>query len=535
MTASPSAFDSSSEQPESGRRRTTIIGGFLIGLLALLIVGGGTVLAFRMLLGHDDRATAAYAPQDSVVYVAANTDPTSKAWLNAWQLARNAGIDDELARLPKEGLSDAGEDPSLWDDLIRPAIGREVGLAVWQPSGQDDPDVALVVMIADKAAAEQTIERILDGETPEVRTYRDITYQVKDEQTAVGIVDDAMIVATGSDAFEHVIDARRDGALNDVEQFTSAADRAADDPLFFSYVDGPAIADLARTHPDAAMGYGFDDTAVETWSGAGAMTFTVKASGDTLRFATLTDGRPAEFPTAATDRIAADDLPASTVFAVAGVDLYKSFLKPAIDQATALEAPLSDGTEAAGSIAELGFGVDDELLSHLVGSYSFNFAALADNSSPFGFSGAASFQSDVDDTTAVSSLVNDIADSLADIGVPMTRTDTGFSVSGSGVPVFGDVAVDDNLTVGLRLGDGVGDGTLADDPQFTDLMDALQDDSSMIGYLALDRLIELIPEDEWRDVSPDARTALESLGGMGWSVAPDGDGLSAELLLTVTK
>ncbi|MCO5176288.1 MAG: DUF3352 domain-containing protein [Thermomicrobiales bacterium] len=533
MTAHPSALDYASDQPEPNRRRTKVIGGFLVGLLALLIVGGGVVLAFRMLLGHDDRATAAYAPQDSVIYVAANTDPTSRAWLNAWQLARNAGIDDDLSRLPQEGLDDVGEDPSLWDDLIRPAIGREVGFAVWQPAGQDGPDVALVVMIADENAAEQAIARILDGETPETRTYRDITYQVKDEQTAVGIVDDAMIVASGSDAFQHVIDARRDGALNDIEQFTSAADRAADDPLLFSYVDGPAITALARTHPDAAQAYGFDASAMQTWSGAGAMTFTVKASGDTLRFATLTGGRPADFPTTATDGIAADDLPASTIFAVAGVDLYESFLKPTIGQATALDAPLSDGSDAADAIA--GLAMDDDLLSHLVGSYSFSFAALTDSSSPFGFSGAARFQSDVDDTSAVTSLVNDVADSLADIGVPMTRTDTGFSISGSGVPVFGDVAVDDNLTVGFHLGDGVGDGTLADDSQFADLMDALQDDSTMIGYLALDRLIGLIPEDEWRDVSPQTRAALESLSGMGWSVAPDGDGLSAELLLTVTK
>ncbi|MCC6936222.1 MAG: DUF3352 domain-containing protein, partial [Thermomicrobiales bacterium] len=157
MTASPSALDYASDQPEPNRRRTKVIGGFVIGLLALLVVGGGAVLAFRMLLGHDDRATAAYAPQDSIVYVAANTDPTSRAWLDAWRLARSAGIDDDLAQLPKDGLSDAGQDPSLWDDLIRPAIGREIGLAVWQPSGQDEPDVALVVMVADENAAEQTI------------------------------------------------------------------------------------------------------------------------------------------------------------------------------------------------------------------------------------------------------------------------------------------------------------------------------------------------------------------------------------------
>ena len=217
------------------------------------------------------------------------------------------------------------------------------------------------------------------------------------------------------------------------------------------------------------MGLGFDDTALETWDGAGAMTFTVRASGDTIRFATLTEGRPAAFPTTATDGIAANEMPASTVFAMTGVDLYESFLTPAIDQAGALEAPLSDGSEAAGSVAQLGLGVDDDLLSHLVGQYSFSIAALTDNSSPFGFSGAVGFQSGVDDARAVTDLVNEVADSLGEIGVPMTRTDNGFSISGSGVPVFGDVAVDDNLSVSLRLGDGAGSGTLADEPNFIDM------------------------------------------------------------------
>ena len=38
-------------------------------------------------------------------------------------------------------------------------------------------------------------------------------------------------------------------------------------------------------------------------------------------------------------------------------------------------------------------------------------------------------------------LVNEVADSRGEIGVPMTRTDNGFGISGSGVPVFGDVAL----------------------------------------------------------------------------------------------
>ena len=513
-----------------------IIGGLVAAIIALLLVGGGAVLAYRMLLGHEDRATAAYAPPDSVIYVAANTDPTSRAWLDAWRLARRAGIDDELARLPEDELAEAGEDPSLWDELIRPAIGREVGLAVWQPAGQDSPEVAFIVMVADEGAATRAIDRVLDGQSPESQTYRDLTYQIGDNDNAVGIVDEALVVATGGDAFERVIDARRDGALDDVDRFSEVASRSDDDPLVFAYADGPAIATLARSSPGAAAGISLDDAALESYDAAGRIAFTIKARSDGLRFVALTDGRPAGFPTGPAGDPLANDMPASTIFYLAGVDLYDAIWRPAAEQAQAMSDALeSRGVTSPDRLDSLGIGADDPLLAHLTGQYALAVAAQSDDSNPFGASGELRFSSQLDDAAAVQMAVDDLAATLQEIGVPLTREVDGFSVSGSGVPIFAGVRVVDGLSVSVRLGDPLGGATLAGDEGFAALMGDVPDDASMIGYLALDRLIGLVPEDEWGDVSPAARATLEALGPLGWSITADGDGLRSEVVLLVPE
>lgn len=536
MTASLPPAHLPAETPGPERRRMLVIGGVVAGIIVLLLVGGGVVLAYRLLLGHEDRATAAYAPPDSVVYVAANTDPTSRAWLDAWRLARRAGIDDELTRLPEDGLTEAGEDPSLWDELIRPAIGREVGLAVWQPAGQGSADVALIVMVADEDAATRAIDRVLEGQAPESRTYRDVTYQVGDNDNAVGIVDEALVVATGGDAIERVIDARRDGALDGVDRFSEAASRSDDDPLVFAYADGSAIATLARSSAGAAAGIGLDDAALESYDTASRITFTIRAKGDGLRFVALTDGRPAGFPAGPAGDPLADDMPASTIVYLAGVDLYDAIWRPAVEQAEAMSNALeSGGAPSTDRLGSLGIGADDPLLAHLTGPYSLFVAAQSDDSSPFGASSELRFSSQLDDPAAVQAAVDDLATTLQEIGVPLTRGVDGFSASGSGVPAFADVRVDDGLLVSVRLGDPLGGGTLAGDEGFAALMGDVPDDASMIGYLALDRLIGLVPEDEWGDVSPAARATLEALGPLGWSITADGDGLRSEIVLLVPE
>jgi len=304
-------------------------------------------------------------------------------------------------------------------------------------------------------------------------------------------------------------------------------------------VDGPAIVAAARSATGYAERLGLDEATLATYASAGQATFTVKARDDGLRVVTLTDGRPAGFPADPAGDALAAEMPASTVFYLAGVDLYDAIWAPVAGQVEAARAALGGDESldipATGDLASLGAGLDESLLAQLTGPYAFAVAARSDAGSAWGFSGEARFVSGVADPAAVRAAVDDLATTLEEAGVPLTRQSGGFSASGSGVPFFADVTSDERLSISARFGDPDGDGTLADDPGFRSMIAAMPDDASMVGYLALDRLVGLVPEDEWAGLSAGTRATLQSLGPLGWSVAPDGDGLRTDVLLLIAE
>ncbi len=61
----------------------------------------------------------------------------------------------------------------------------------------------------------------------------------------------------------------------------------------------------------------------------------------------------------------------------------------------------------------------------------------------------------------------------------------------------------------------------------------MADDASLTGYIALHRILELVPENEWSDADADTIAALEALGPMAWSSGPDGDGTRTEIALFI--
>ncbi|HEX5164641.1 MAG TPA: DUF3352 domain-containing protein, partial [Thermomicrobiales bacterium] len=371
----------------SSRARYTAVFGLVGGVLLLMAVAAGAYAAYQALLGHDDRATAAYAPANAWAYVAVNVDPTSHAWLDAWTLAKRAGIDDELSQLPKDGLEESGEDPGVWESLIQPALGRELGFAVWPNAAgiDEEPEVAAIVMIADEDKARDALDTLLPGDPRTETIYRDVTYETNDDGDAVGIIDEALILASSSAAFEAVVDAHADSALNGVDEFTSAADRAADSPLVFVYVDGASIADAAASlqgelpaGPDmmSLMTPDFGD-AFDVYAELGRITLTVKADDDALQTEVLTEGRPASFPMTPAGNAFADQMPASTLFYVASADLYGTIFAPAIGQyEQMLGTAGADGTFGMPSpddlTAMLGFDLEGGLLEQFDGPYALS-------------------------------------------------------------------------------------------------------------------------------------------------------------------
>jgi hypothetical protein len=528
--------------PRRSRARTLAIAGLIAGTVSLAAVASGGYLAYQALLGHEDRATAAYAPVDSWAYVAVNTDPTSRAWLDAWNLAGEAGLDDVLARLPEEGFADAGEDPSLWETLVKPAVGREVGVAVWPNpstrSGQallgvgEESHVAGIVMIADEAKARDALVELLDD--PQDATYRDVAYQVDADGEAAGIVDEALVMASSAAAFEDVVDAHLDGALDAAAAFDAAAGRAADDPLVFAWVDTPAISaayeSLAEDFDQDAGIAAFGDS-FGSYAEAGALTVTVKADDDALRVVTLTEGRPASFPTTPAGDHFAAAAPAATVFYLASADLYDTVWRPLLEQLEALEDTGDPSAAlAAGILPGVdGLDIEDELLTYLRGAYAVSVNVESDGAA---YRGAFHLFSEVDDEAATRAALDDLAAWIEEAGTPVEQTSEGFAVAVEPLAIEASFALADGAlhVSGSYAGPDNG-GALAADPGYARALAGTPDDATLRGYLAIDRIIDLLPADAWDDMDPDGRAFLEALGPLAWSSAPAGDGTRTEVVL----
>ncbi len=527
------------------RFRLAAVFGMVGGIFLLTAVAGGAYFAYQALLGHDDRVTAAYAPPDSWAYVAVNVDPTSHAWLDAWQLAKAAGIDDDLSKLPKDGLAESGEDPAIWETLIKPAVGRELGFAVWpNPDGADEePYVAAIVMIGDEDKAAEALDALLDGESPDETTYRDITYQTSVDDSAAGIVDEALILASTSDAFEAIVDARRDGALDEVAGFTSAADRATDEPLVFAYVNGGAIGEAVAAiedellaGPDAMTFMAMDfSESLDFYTDLGQITLTIKADGNALKTEVLTDGRPESFPMSTAGTAFADKMPDSTLFYIASADLYGTIWEPALGQYESMLAPAAgDGAFLMPTTDDiemmLGIDLEDDLLGQMTGPYAISVNVEAAGSN---YGGQFHFFSELSDGETVEDALDDL---VAGFGAfaPVETIDGGYRVDVPEEDLTLDLTVIDDvlhLSGSYRSRDAI--GTLASSASFQTAMDGMPDDPTLVGYLATDRLWDLLPVDAWQGTDLDARATLEALGPLAFATAPDGDGTRTVFVMTV--
>jgi hypothetical protein len=239
------------------------------------------------------------------------------------------------------------------------------------------------------------------------------------------------------------------------------------------------------------------------------------------------------FPAKPAGNTFASEVPASTLFYAASADLYGSVFKPMmgqLEQASGItggEIPTTDDLDNM-------FGVDleDGLLARLTGEYAVSLSVAEDSSNAYGYGGEFHFISGVDDPAKVLDTVNALADSLEGGVVEVQRTDDGFSFEEDGV--MADVTVREGvLRVTGRYGAADGSGSLADDPAYQQAMKGMSQDASITGYVALNRIVDLLPEESWSDIPSDSRAAIEALGPLSWASGPDGAGTRTDVVLVI--
>jgi hypothetical protein len=226
---------------------------FTCAVLALTAAGCGQSASG----GEADPASL--VPADAGIYVQASLRPADDradgALAAAGKVLRTDDPAGRLEQLFDEALAKDGDDLT-WARDFAPWVGEEAGLTVSDLQA-DEPAYAIVIATKDAAAARATLEKATrTGDTKFVeRTYDGIDYQVGDG-TAVGLVDDFVVIASEK-AFKRTADMRDGGeALADSDRYKDAIDDLADDRLAHVFVDTKAIVDaMLAEDPEVAASF----------------------------------------------------------------------------------------------------------------------------------------------------------------------------------------------------------------------------------------------------------------------------------------
>jgi hypothetical protein len=218
-----------------------------------------TAVACGQSASGGDANPASLVPADAGLYLEAAVRPEGDRRGNALAAAGKVlRTDDPAGRLEQlfdDALANEGED-FTWARDFAPWVGEEAGMTVSDLEAAE-PSFAFVLTTTDAEAAKAAIEKAArSGETTySKRSYDGIDYQVDDDGTAVGLIDDFVVIATEK-AFKRTADVRDGGkTLADSDRYKSAIDDLADDRLGLMFVDMKTLIDasLAKDPESAAQ------------------------------------------------------------------------------------------------------------------------------------------------------------------------------------------------------------------------------------------------------------------------------------------
>jgi uncharacterized protein DUF3352 len=203
--------------------------------LALLVAGCG---------GSDESSgsdPAAVAPAGSPVYIQIALKPEGTLQSNIEALASKvAGVDD-LGDLIVEELEDSalssGEELDFGKE-IEPWLGEQAGISLQEYDGEDFQGFAVAIQSTDTAATQDFIDKQSADEVAEEGSYEGSDFIIEeDDDTAVGIVGDFLVIAEDEDSFKAVVDASDGDSLADEDAYASAIGNAPDGSLADVFVD----------------------------------------------------------------------------------------------------------------------------------------------------------------------------------------------------------------------------------------------------------------------------------------------------------
>jgi hypothetical protein len=210
-------------------------------VFALAGLGAIAAVVWSFLLAPAEDAAVKYVPPDAALYVNVFTDPSNGQKSRLRDLFESFPVEgkpeDVLEALEPviDGLID--DFGLTFDRDVQPWLGGQV--ALFASGFERDSDSAILIATKDSDAALDAVERIREHEGNEIetKTYKDAEYQIDEDDTASGLVEDFLVVGTEG-GFRAAVDAFESGeSLETSDAFKGTTEDLATDRLALFYVD----------------------------------------------------------------------------------------------------------------------------------------------------------------------------------------------------------------------------------------------------------------------------------------------------------
>jgi hypothetical protein len=234
-------------------------------------------------------------PARASVYVEAAVQPEGDRRDDALAaLGKIMKTDDPAAKLRSlidDALAEEG-DGLTWERDFASWIGEDAG--VWASDvAADSPSFAVVIATKDADAAREALGRFEKTDDSEYtsHSYHGVDYRLDDENTAIGVVDDFVVIGSET-GFRRSVDARDGDKLIDSDRYKDAIDELDDDRLGSYYVDVAPLIDAAiATDPSVAPQIG-QIKSFFPYDKLGPITGSFQADGDGMSLDTVVTDVP---------------------------------------------------------------------------------------------------------------------------------------------------------------------------------------------------------------------------------------------------
>lgn len=364
-----------------------LAGAFAVVVVVMMVVGGRG--------GGASTAMAELVPADTDVFIAFNTDLTSRPWIALPRLLDALDTEDDARDARDEALEEVDTD---YERDISPLLSSTEGVAIavqFLPRDPDDTEIVILIKTGEAEEVRRLLERAQDAtdESAQRRSVRNAEFGLEiteyvypwgEDSFAVTDRNGVVYVAQSKD---HIINLMRDlerqGPLSEVLAFRDLADGLDGDALVFGYAGGAALGDVTdRDFVDALEtldeALGSDPSRAHA-----AFALTATRDGFTGEMLVLLDDGVEGLPESFRERVSIEALARATpreatVFA-AGTALRSGF-EQWLDALRDDRSGAGDAVfDALDEIAyQSGVDIERDLVPLLTGSYAFALGGLGE-------------------------------------------------------------------------------------------------------------------------------------------------------------